>query len=401
MGVAAGVSVMAVLLATSLIALRQAGEARRQAAVAREQAELARMEARHAQAVQAFLSDLFKANSVEQSDPQAARSTSARDLLDRGAATIDKALADSPQSRIDVLATLADMYVQLDLNDQAAALQQRRIALARQIYGPRDPTLAQILASYAETLQEGPHRDEIPGLLAEAIAVLDAAGDDRSFLRGAALIQTARYQRYESLREARQSADAAVAFFARHHPDHSNLVSAYGLAANARMNSGDFEGGEEQAALAMQAARRRGAATAAWLQSPTVRIAEAQLGQMKFAEAEANLRAALALGTHLHGAGSPSALLTTARLGNLLLTIGRRAEGEALHATVRTALLTEDPRLTVQWRVDEDAMLNATMNERGRPDLALASSARASMICSAPCRSRFPAGAVPAETGRP
>jgi eukaryotic-like serine/threonine-protein kinase len=373
MPMAAGMVVVIVLLATSLIALHQAAEARRQTAVARQQAELAKKEAQRAQAVQAFLSDLFRANTNQQSDPQAARRTSARDLLDRGAASIDKALADSPQSRIEVMATLADMYMQLNLYDQAAALQQRRVALAREVYGPRDPTLADILVSYAETLQEGSHRDEIPALLAEATAVLDSAGDDRSFLRGAALIQTARYLRYESLREALQSADAAVALFVRFHPDRASLVTAYSLASHARMNRGDFEGGEEQAALAMQAARRRGAATAAWLQSPTVRIAEAQLGQMKFAEAEANLRASIALGTHLQGAGSPSGLVTTTRLGNLLLTVGRRSEGEAVHASVRAALLADDPRRTAQWRVDEDALLEATMNERGRPDLALAS----------------------------
>ncbi len=371
--VAASAMVAIILLATSSVAVLQANEARRQAAVARDQAVLAKQEALRAQAVQGFLTDLFNANTNQQSDPQAARNTTARELLDRGAERVDKALGDSPQGRMEVMGTLADMYMQLNLHEQAAALQQRRIDLARTIYGPGEAKLADTLISYVETLQEGPNRNRIPALLAEAIAALDAAGDDHSFLRGVALLQTARYSRYEALRQARQSADAAVAMFARYHPERASLVTAYTLASHARMNTGDFEGGEAQAAMAIQIAKRRGAASAAWYLSPTIRLAEAQIGQMKFDQAESNLRAAIATSTHLNGAESPNTLTTTTRLGNLLLTIGHRPEGEALHASVRAAIKNGDRRMTVQWLADENSLLDSTMAERGRPDLALAS----------------------------
>jgi eukaryotic-like serine/threonine-protein kinase len=52
------------------------------------QAEQARAEGRRAEAVQTFLLDIFKANSGRLSDPQKARATTARELLDLGAERI-------------------------------------------------------------------------------------------------------------------------------------------------------------------------------------------------------------------------------------------------------------------------------------------------------------------------
>ncbi|HET9205133.1 MAG TPA: serine/threonine-protein kinase, partial [Burkholderiaceae bacterium] len=69
--VAIGSAVAVALLATSALALVQAIEARRQATTAQQ-------ETKRAQAVQAFMTDLFQANTTHQDDPAAAQRVTAR-----------------------------------------------------------------------------------------------------------------------------------------------------------------------------------------------------------------------------------------------------------------------------------------------------------------------------------
>ncbi|MEY2689079.1 MAG: hypothetical protein RL375_3277, partial [Pseudomonadota bacterium] len=360
--VAAGLLFTIALAGTGVVALWQAAQARQQASVARQ-------EALRAQAVQGFLLELFAANSSTQANPQAAQATTARELLDRGAARIDQALADQPQSRIDVLATLADMYSQLGLEKQAASLQARRLDLARRTWGARDPRLAQLLLDQIETLQDSDRRSEIPALLDEALANLRQSPDAAPALQGDALIVAARYWRYESLRRSRLGAEQAVAYLIQHRPQSDALVTAHLLASRAALNAGDIESGESHARQAMAAATRQGDGAAAWQATPTGALADALQHQLKFDAADAAQRGQLALTTHVHGELHPDTLSARVRLGNLLLTVGRSAEGQAQHEAVRQALGTSDPRYSAEWRSYIAGLMGSGLLDRGRPDL--------------------------------
>ncbi len=357
-----GTLVALALVTTGAVALRQAVEARKEAARAQQ-------EAQRAHAVQAFLLDLFKANSTTQADPQAAQRTTARDLLDRGAARIDAALADVPQSRLEVMGTLGDMYAQLGLNAQASQMQSRRVELARRTFGNRDARLAQVLLDYIETLQESSRRGEISALLDEALAVLDATGEQDSPVRVDALLVSAHYWRYESLQRARQRADEAVAYLDRVMPNSDALVTAHVLAARARINAYDHDGGVEQATLAIAVARRQGEGSAAWLSTPIATLADALQGQMQYDQAAASVREEIALNAHVHGELHPDTLLSKLKLGNLLLTVGQSTEGRALHAAVREAMKANDPRFDAAWRSYAGGQLDQLLMDRGRPDL--------------------------------
>src|SRR4029079_15696995 len=122
---------------------------------------LAKKEAQRAQAVQGFMTDLFRINSHEQADPLKAQQTTAREMLDIGAARVSEALKDAPESEMVVLNTLSDMYVQLDLRPKAIALQRRSVEVARRTVGPHDPVRAHAILSFVSTLQERPERSEI------------------------------------------------------------------------------------------------------------------------------------------------------------------------------------------------------------------------------------------------
>ena len=361
-GLAVGIAFAAVVVAAAALSIWQAS-------VAREQAALARNEAATAKAVQGFLLDIFNASRTTQADPLKAQQTTARELLDLGTSRVDSALSDVPASRLEVMATLADMYTQLGLEAQAAQLQRRRVELARATYGARDARVAKALLAYVQTLQESNQRAEIPTLLDEALAILEASGERGVDMQGEALLVAAHYGKYESLLRAQQAADGAVAYFLRYAPGDDGLVTAYILASRARINAYDFDGGVAQAEKAIDAARRQGAGASAWLATPITTLAAALRGQMKLEQSEASCRAAVELNTNVHGDAHPDTLRSKIVLGNELLRRGRTSEGSALHDVVRTAMRANDPRYVAQWRSFAAGQLNLLQMDRGRPDL--------------------------------
>jgi eukaryotic-like serine/threonine-protein kinase len=120
--------VSASLIGGTALALWQAQEAR-------AQAKLAQQEAATAKAVQAFMQGVFRANSINQSDPVRARDTTARELLDRGAERIEADLAAAPAARLELHQTLGAMYDHMGLPQQALHHLRQRAALAEQLHG--------------------------------------------------------------------------------------------------------------------------------------------------------------------------------------------------------------------------------------------------------------------------
>ncbi len=365
--VGAAAAVLVAIVSGAGLAMWQASVARARSMEASAQAALAKKEAQRAQAAQGFMLDLFRTNTHQQADPLKAQQTTARELLDIGAARVSVALKDAPESEMVVLNTLSDMYVQLGLRDKAIALQRRSVDVARRVYGPGDPGRADAILGYVSTLQERPERTEIPALLAEARAALDAAGEATTFLRGALLTETARYAKFEGFPVARDTADAAVAFFAQYHPQRASLITCHRLAGQARLQARDFAGAEASFRAAVATARMRGDAAPAWLVGSLADLGEAQRAQLQFAQAEASLREALALSMKVNGDAHRETLLTRLKVANLLLATGRTAEGLELRATVQAAIEREPQRYDANWRVTASELMATYATARGRP----------------------------------
>jgi len=171
--VAAGALATLALVVGASVATWQAREARAQAV-------RARTEAQAALAVQAFLEKVFTANSGDQADPRKARSTTARELLDRGAERIDTELRDAPYARLRMLQVLASMYEDMELEQQQLALSRKRLALARELTGPTSDETVLAMAAVATALTQQEKRDEAQALLKEGAAILDARKDTTS-----------------------------------------------------------------------------------------------------------------------------------------------------------------------------------------------------------------------------
>jgi serine/threonine protein kinase len=108
----------------------------------------ARVEARKSEHINDFLK-----NVLASADPR--RSTaevSIREALDRAAGTIELDLANEPQVRADVHATIGSIYVRLQLLDKAEHHLRAALAVRRELFGPRSCEAADTLSDLAWAL---------------------------------------------------------------------------------------------------------------------------------------------------------------------------------------------------------------------------------------------------------
>ena len=322
------------------------GAALWQAREARIQAEAAQREAQRAQAVQDVLLSIFKANSLQQPDPIKARNTTARELLDIGAAKAVNTLQGAPEAQDAVLDTLADMYYQLELAEEAARMRMQRADALKRAYGAKDPRVAGALLSYAEDVAatELPLR-AVPAL-AEARRIVEAGADAASPLRGWVRLSSTRVQQYLSLPAMRDDAQAALRHFERHPDQWTDRFHSLQAVARAHFLAGEFAQAEARHRAAIELAERQNGGPTVWSITPTVQLAEAQINSLQYDAAEQNLRAALALAVKLQGERSGAALQTQVKLGAFLHATGKREEGARLIADAQAAIQQPDARAT-------------------------------------------------------
>jgi serine/threonine-protein kinase len=334
------------LVAGAAASLWQANVAREQAAVADRQALVAQQESQRATAVQNFLLDLFRANSARQENPIKARSTTARELLDLGAERIESALKDAPEARIEVMKTLAEMYDQLQLYDQEAAIERRRIELIRQVRGPADPELAEALIAHAATLGMTRGREGILPALDEAQHILDGAGDRTSAVRGQLMLGYARRYWVLSADKTKSYADEGVRIMRAH--DSQDLASALSLAGRARTRLN--EDAEAVPIFRETIGLIEKATPVSYLTLVQNRgfLAETLGKLQRFDEAIAEYRTSVATSKSKLGPAEPSGLFAQSRLARVLHRAGHRAEARQLHEdTVQSLLKLKGPDDTV------------------------------------------------------
>jgi serine/threonine-protein kinase len=303
-----------------------------QAQVARQQAKVAEREARRAEAVQIFVLDIFRANSDRQQDPAHARDTTARQLLDLGTERLQSALQDAPESRAEVMKTLSDMYYELQLDEQAAAIEGNRIALLKQLYGPDDRRVAEALLAFASSLHSTKRRDEILPALLDAKRILDATGDDSSRLRGELLTRLAQRHQNISLEKMRAFADDAVHVLRPHQVTNEDRMStALHLAARARVQLGQYAEGERLYRESIDELRKSRPVPQVALLQGAVALAESLAAQQEFDAAIQTLREASENANKNLGPDDPGSIVADSRLAALLHGIGRREEARRLH----------------------------------------------------------------------
>ncbi len=165
---AAGIVVLALSSATT-VALIQAHEAGRQAA--------------RATATKEFLLSVFRANDPRVAAPKPRGDVTARELLDVSAARIEKDFAGQPELQIELLGLVADIYDSMYEGERYAAVQERRMQLARAYYGPHHPIVIEGLLKEADAACLRQNHAQAQRLLEETDAALRDSGQDQSVMR--------------------------------------------------------------------------------------------------------------------------------------------------------------------------------------------------------------------------
>lgn len=195
----------------------------------------AQREAQRAEAMQAFMVDLFRTNSSRQADPVRARQTTARELLDIGAARIQTELDQAPENKLALLRLFANLYDEFALSGEQLPIRQQAVALSRQLHGPDSLELANDLIAQARITIDDHAQAE--ALLAEARAILDRRGDQHSILRGRLLVASATNNYTRDLNRTLADASQAVTILSAYPPS-SELARALQLQGVATAYSG-------------------------------------------------------------------------------------------------------------------------------------------------------------------
>lgn len=195
------------------------------------QAQQAQKQAVKSAAVQAFLLDIFRANSDRQKDPEKARNTTARELVDIGADRVTQALAGAPDAQLEVLNTLAEIYDSFAPSDRILGLRRQKLAVTKTLYGERSKETAAAMLALANTLgMKGIHAEvaEQESVLIDAKTILDKLGDNDSRIRAEVLLGFSDYYLDRDRAKANGFAKQSVDIL-RKHPESASLTdSLYG-----------------------------------------------------------------------------------------------------------------------------------------------------------------------------
>jgi serine/threonine-protein kinase len=168
LGTAIAVALIAViaLVATTSMALFQSRDARHQAA--------------RAESVRNFLLDLFK-----QADPDriGEKPLTARELIDAGAQRVQRGLRGDPDTRVELLGVVGNLYASLGQASAAADIYEARLAEAQRLYATGDPREVLARLDLAQSESERDHFDRARDLVQGALAALDQQGTGDALLR--------------------------------------------------------------------------------------------------------------------------------------------------------------------------------------------------------------------------
>jgi serine/threonine-protein kinase len=203
------------------------------------EASRARQEAAFARQISEFLTSVFRGSNsrVAQSD------TTARELLERGAARIETELAGQPALQGRLLTVIGDAYAQYDLNDKAQPLLERALLQNTRLFGANSNEAADSKGGLARIASNRGEFTKAQQLLQEVLAIRERTRGLRHVTTADALHDLAYvYYRLGAAKPAVQSAERAVEIYTESLPENDErLLSALDRHALALANAGEYE----------------------------------------------------------------------------------------------------------------------------------------------------------------
>jgi serine/threonine-protein kinase len=324
-GVAA---VIALLLASSLVGLTL--QNRRIA----EERDRARVETIKAEHVKGFLIDLFG-----QSDPQAAQGDTATvgEVLEAGAARVQKDLADEPEIRSEMMSAIGAVYKRLGRYGDARPLLEEALATRRSIFGEEHDAVASSLGELASLEHLEGNYATAERLFREALAIQQALYPD-----GHVAVAEAKSELAAVLHTAGHAEEAA-AHYAEALPvyrrvlgtSHSQTADVLNNLGLLRKDLGDYAAAEPLLREALRIRRRTLETRHPDIATSLNYLAVTLYAQGQYAESESLLRDALRIRRRVFG---PDHRRTLTSLNDLAAVLYAQGEMEAATSLFRTVL---------------------------------------------------------------
>jgi serine/threonine-protein kinase len=342
-----------------------------QASEAREQARIARTEARKATAVKDFLLGIFAANSTSHPDGARARRTTAEELLAIGGEKILTELREEPETRAELMETLARLNLDLQNYERTEALHRERIDYLARSFGADDLRLAAAHVDLGALLRQRGRYDEARNSVERGVEILERRGDRSSELRGRAeaqLGQIAYMAWYGQGSEARARYEAALAIFEKH-PDSTRRVDATLGYARTLEKLGRFEDAA--------AANLRGIALAERIKGPrdvavaggNQQLARVRARQFRLEEAEEHLSKAIEIFSFAAGPESGFTVMARFDQGRLFARRGKHRDAAAALERTLALFIAQEGAENV-WVQDNRAALAGSLLAIGERDRA-------------------------------
>ncbi|KAF1722390.1 serine/threonine-protein kinase [Pseudoxanthomonas wuyuanensis] len=326
-GVTGAATALALLIAYAVTVTVQADT------IARER-DRARAEAVKAQQVKALVLRLF-----EGADPQQSGGAqlSARELLDRGWASIETELAGQPEVRVELLDTVGEAYRQLGLYDRAQPLFEQALQLATPLAGSDPLRLAHALRSRARL-----HTDM--GEYPQAEKLLQDALENYQRLLGSPHAEVAdtisdmgmlRFRMSDLAAAEREHRDALAMrrqLFDEEHPDVADSLDKLGTVLRHR---GDYAAAEPLLSQALALRRRLLPPTHPQLASSLSNLAVTRVNLAEYDSADALYREAQTVMIQASGARHPAVARV---MNNHALLMQARRDFSAAEQLLRQAL---------------------------------------------------------------
>ncbi len=340
------------------------------------QAQRAENQARRAEAVHAFLTDIFRANSSYQPDPAKARLTTARELLDIGAQKIDTALADAPEAKIAVQSLLAELYRDLGMDDDTVRLYRQVVAQTEALHGPDSPEMVEPLTRLGFAMHMATDTSGQEEILLRALGILDRRGDRESLLRAHLHRALAEYYGRSNHGLALEHNQRAIDIYERRDPSSELAQALYGRAL-IQQRLGQPDAAVESVRRAIDISRVAEGERNASLIRFNAYLSENLFRLLRIDAALASGRAALETALAIGGERHIDTLQTKMRLGRLLFDTGHTQEGLALLLEAKTLALdlrgSDDPFHVPQTQREYgNALARAGRLEQGLADMRTA-----------------------------
>jgi serine/threonine protein kinase/tetratricopeptide (TPR) repeat protein len=203
------------------------------------EAARARQEAAFSRQISEFLTSVFRGSNsrVAKSD------TTARELLERGAARIETELAGQPALQGRLLTVIGDTYAQYELNDKAQPLLERALLQNTRLFGANSNEAADSKLGLARVARNRGEMTKAQQLLQEVLVVREQTLGPRHITSADALHELSYiYYRLGAAKEAVQSAERAIDIYTASLPENdARILSALSNYALALSNAGEYE----------------------------------------------------------------------------------------------------------------------------------------------------------------